>query len=234
MKNIVKVVIGFTAAIFIGAIGSGVWEYVLEPSLKSSSNFILRLATLGIESFKDDLYKEISNGFHERSSLSLLSSFSAIYIGLTLFTAFLATFKAHGIREEEQKVLCRIEKLKESTEKKVEDLQLEGRLVALEKRVMSSSSKKLVFYGYILCLTAVILSIGKAVTLTKDVYVNDAVTHYEKLFNATRPYLETNEAILIKSEFAQIRKRSDYVKIIKKLEKTAINNDLIIPNFEIW
>lgn len=234
MKNIAKVVIGFAAAIFIGAIGSGVWEYVLEPSLKSSSNFILRLATLGIDSFKDDLYKEISNGFHEKPSLSLLSSFSAIYIGITLVIAFFAAFKAHEIREREQKILCDIENMKEPTEKKIQDLPLDDRLVALEKMVMSSSSKKLVFYSYIFGLMVIIMSIVKAVTLTKDVYVNDAVTHYEKLFNATRPYLETNEAILIKSEFAQIRKRSDYVNIIKKLEKTAINNDLLISNFEIW
>jgi ABC-type nitrate/sulfonate/bicarbonate transport system permease component len=57
--------------IFLGAIGSGAWEWVLKPALTSVSEFGLNVATLGIKSFKDSLYKEVALGFHEEPSVRL-------------------------------------------------------------------------------------------------------------------------------------------------------------------
>jgi ABC-type nitrate/sulfonate/bicarbonate transport system permease component len=66
-----KTVRFITVTILLGAIGSGAWEWVLKPALTSVSEFGLNVATLGIKSFKDSLYKKIALGFHEESSVKL-------------------------------------------------------------------------------------------------------------------------------------------------------------------
>jgi hypothetical protein len=57
--------------VVLGAIGSGIWEWMLKPMLMGASQFGLNVATLGVHSFKNSLYKDIAHGFHEESSLRL-------------------------------------------------------------------------------------------------------------------------------------------------------------------
>jgi hypothetical protein len=68
-----KVVRYSIATIVLGAIGSGAWEWLLKPALAGSSEFILNLATLGAERFKNSLYEDIARGFREEPSLRLFS-----------------------------------------------------------------------------------------------------------------------------------------------------------------
>lgn len=74
MSSTRKAILGVIAALVVGGLGNGVWEYVLEPAFTWSVAGVLNVATLGVQSFKDDLYREIAKGFHEESSLSLASS----------------------------------------------------------------------------------------------------------------------------------------------------------------
>jgi hypothetical protein len=57
--------------ILLGAIGSGLWEWLLKPSLMELSQFGLSVATLGVKAFKDSLYQEIAQGLHEEPSLRM-------------------------------------------------------------------------------------------------------------------------------------------------------------------
>lgn len=65
--------------IVLGAVGSGAWEWMLKPFLLGASDFGLNVATLGIRSFKDSLYKDIAHGLHEESSLRLYSAIFGIF-----------------------------------------------------------------------------------------------------------------------------------------------------------
>jgi hypothetical protein len=60
--------------VFLGAIGSGAWEWLLKPFLMGATDFGLNVATLGVRSFKDSLYKDIARGLHEESSLRLYAA----------------------------------------------------------------------------------------------------------------------------------------------------------------
>jgi F0F1-type ATP synthase membrane subunit c/vacuolar-type H+-ATPase subunit K len=67
--------------IVLGAVGSGLWEYILKPGLFSLTGLALNIATLGMERFKNDLYEEIARGFHEGPSLTLLMLFFGVLSG---------------------------------------------------------------------------------------------------------------------------------------------------------
>lgn len=60
--------------ILLGAVGSGVWEWLLKPALAGTSDVALSIGTLGVERFKDSLYQDIARGFREESSLRLHSA----------------------------------------------------------------------------------------------------------------------------------------------------------------
>jgi hypothetical protein len=59
------------AAIVLGAIGSGVWEWVLKPAVAQTSKLGLDIATLGIQSLKDSLYRDVAQGLHEGPSVRI-------------------------------------------------------------------------------------------------------------------------------------------------------------------
>jgi len=73
-----------TVMIFLGAIGSGIWENIFKPLSGTILNFILSISTLGVESFKSEIYVEISKGFHEGLSLGILSLMLSMMLGFTL------------------------------------------------------------------------------------------------------------------------------------------------------
>ena len=75
--------------VVLGAVGSGVWEWLLKPALAGVGDVVLNIATLGVASFKDSLYKQIALGFHEAPSLRLLSASIGFLTGAMLGLVFL-------------------------------------------------------------------------------------------------------------------------------------------------
>ena len=73
-----------TVTVVLGAIGSGAWEWLLKPALAGSTNFLLSVATLGVNTFKDSLYAEVARGLHEEASLKLISFFYSFLPGVAI------------------------------------------------------------------------------------------------------------------------------------------------------
>ena len=82
--------------VVLGAIGSGAWEWVVKPFLMGATDFGLNVATLGVRSFKDSLYKDIARGLHEESSLRL---YTAVFAFLPSFILGLLTGVLHARRK---------------------------------------------------------------------------------------------------------------------------------------
>jgi hypothetical protein len=82
--------------VVLGAVGSGAWEWLLKPILVGASEFGLNVATLGIRSFKDSLYRDIARGLHEEPSMRL---YAAVFVFLPAFILGLIAggFSAHKV-----------------------------------------------------------------------------------------------------------------------------------------
>jgi CRISPR/Cas system-associated endoribonuclease Cas2 len=65
--------------------------------------------------------------------------------------------------------------------------------------------------------------------MTRETYVNNAITHYEQLSKIVRPYISDEKNKIYISNFAQIQNKNDYVKLISELEKIAKENNQKIP-----
>lgn len=62
---------GILGVVILGAIGSGVWQLIGEPFVNYLTKITIQGINFIVNSYKDDIYLEASQGFHEASSLSL-------------------------------------------------------------------------------------------------------------------------------------------------------------------
>jgi hypothetical protein len=187
--------------VILGAVGSGAWEWVLKPSLVGISEFGLNVATLGVQSFKDSLYRDIAQGLHEKSSLHTFSILSGVFPGI-----FLGVFAA--------KMRLRKSELSETATAKVS--------------VWGKHSDKIV----VLMLLATFVFFS--VQANQLGYVNRAVTHVQQLLAIVDPYIQENERLMYRSQFAQISSREDYVKLTNALTAACQAKSLKVPNFAVW
>ena len=68
-RSIVKIAVGIVATVFLGAVGSGLWERFLAPVADWAARRLVagsgRLATV----YLDHLYSEVGRGLHEHASM---------------------------------------------------------------------------------------------------------------------------------------------------------------------
>ena len=173
------------------------WLHALEPFVR----FILRLASLGFDTYKVDVYKEIARGLHEYASYALFGTVTAIWVGLQLgllLALFTLMWSKAKMREREERI---------------------------------RSAKKWVYaYG----LLFVFLSTAQLIAVARHTYINSAVTHFRQVLRIASPYLDESEQAVILSQFAQVKSKEDYVRIVDRLADSAETHGQNVPPFDPW
>ncbi len=87
----IKIIGSAIAAVFLGAIGSGVWSGLLSPLWNALVIGVVRLFTRFSGSLADGIYLTAAKGFHEAHSLSTLNFMmgmvTGVYIPFIVFRA---------------------------------------------------------------------------------------------------------------------------------------------------
>jgi hypothetical protein len=65
-------------------------------------------------------------------------------------------------------------------------------------------------------------------------YTNLAVTYFEQSLAICGPHLTHQDVKEIRSSFASVKRREDYVEVMQRLEDVAIPHGLKLPQFTIW
>src|SRR5262245_29883165 len=73
LHQIRKYILWLLGMVLLGAIGSGAWERILSPLLTYLSGAALRAIGSVSESFKDSIYYDAAEGFHEEAAHEILS-----------------------------------------------------------------------------------------------------------------------------------------------------------------
>lgn len=197
-----KIVLGGVATILLGAIGSGVWEYMLKPISSFSSEFVLNFISFGINNFKDKIYLEIAKNLHEGVGMSILILVTSVLSGFIL--AYLILFLARKfIRSYIEKTI-----------------------------VQENKDKKMFFYKIFISFYMIFAASFFLEDVIRTGYINKSITKYNQLLIITRPYMGEGDAYKINSSFALIKNKLDYDLIIKNLIQIAEENKLNIKNIE--
>lgn len=201
MKIPIKKILAIISVIILGAIGSGVWDYLLKPFLKIFPEVILTIITFGIKGLQDNIYLEVAKGFHEIGSILIFTSLIAALTGFLFFGVLAYIQISQKLSNED----------KNTSNQGCPD---EGIVGKIRKR-----------YRFILILVIIFLVVWLNWTWFRVAYINDKVTYYNQLYDTVAPFINEKEQLMIKSNFSQIKNKEDYDVIIDHLKKIANENN---------
>jgi hypothetical protein len=225
-----KWILGVLGALVVGALGSGLWQNVFGPALHFVTRWGLDLASLGFASYKNSVYQQIAADNQSEVSTSVLGLVTIILIIATTWHAKYQFIKNSSERSRIQGTLGSLSPGTGSPTTSPEEAhELRGRLERQLRNLRNARrSDTVVSVLLVICL------VGALIVWNKFSYVNSADAHYHHVLRIALPYLAAGEQAQIDSDFAQIRTRKDYVKVLSKLESQCKAHGLTVPEFDPW
>lgn len=235
-----KAILGVIAALIIGGLGNGVWEYVLEPAFNWSLTGILNIATLGVQTFKDELYREISKGFHEESSLSLANALYYWFGYGVALGLFLLTRKTKGLVSRIATSNKKIDDLEATIDGDSEpsgpedDLHVRISNLRAETSKLAPKAEFLHKLAYFLFAFGIAFFAWMIIDGAKARYINSAIVHYKQSLSVVTPLATDKELATFKSRFSRVGSKGDYEALITDIAHVGDRGGLKIPDFEAW
>jgi hypothetical protein len=207
-------------SIFVGALGSGVWQSILGPALHASTRWMLDLASLGFRSYKDAVYQQIATSNFSSVTVHTFLLVTVIYTILLAVVAGSVSFLINVARHETQPVFRNLADQPPASEEEREKLEVTVRIVRWS----------LLAFAVFLC----VIVINEVIVHAKLAYISSADAHYDQVLRLSSPYLDAHERALVESEFAAVSKRDDYVRLLSKLEGLCKAHGQTVPKFDPW
>ncbi len=235
-----KAILGAIVALIVGGLGNGVWEYLLEPAFTWSLSGVLNIATLGVQSFKDDLYREIAKGFHEETSLSLATSLY-YWVGYGVaFGLFLFTRKTKGLVSRIASTNKELDELESIVDgyaepsRPEEDIRV--RISKLRAKNLGFAPKAKLMHGaaYVLFVLGIAFFASMVIETVKARYINSAIVHYEQSISIVSPLATDKEIAVFNSRFARVASKNDYETLISDIASVGSRGGLAVPVFKAW
>jgi len=234
MKKFIAVIV----TVILGAIGSGFWEVFLRPRWPRISNWILSLFSNYFNSLESTTYSEIAKGFHEVNGLIVFFLVGCGFI-LYLCDGLYNMFYIYRDSTEIQKKLSEAEEkiFAKAIQAPVADIEVKPKLDSEPLKKFRGSqyfvfSFRWLSLFFLFLFVAIIFS--QIISLTQYVYVNSAVTYFNQLMTVCGPFINNEKSQALKSQFAQIQSRSDFLSLTNELLEIAKKRKLKTPEFEIW
>ena len=250
MEFSTKAVLGGCAAIVVGALGNGVWQYIIEPGVQGGVSVILNIATLGVQSFKDAIYAEIAIGFHEKQSLNASTSLTfLIAYGASALSFYLWRISRSSL-EKTVRIAADIDRLERAAEAveegggqglgsdQVEEVQSDLKATLSGLRSQNSNLMAQARFAHRLTISALVFGLGllawAIVANARASYINSAVAHFEQSMAIVAPHALADEVLRIRSSFARIGSRDDFVAVLSEINGIAGRAGVELKPFEAW
>jgi hypothetical protein len=228
-SNVLKWILRVLGVVVLGALGSGLWQYALDPALHFVTRWGLDLASLGFASYKNSVYQQIAADNQSEVSTSVLGLVTVILIIATTWNAKYQFIKNSSERSRIQGTLGSLSPGTGSPICPEEAHELRGRLERQLRNLQNARRSDTVA-----SVLLVICLVGAFIVWNKFSYVNSADAHYHHVLRIALPYLAAGEQAQTDSDFAQIQTRQDYVKVLSKLESQCKAHGLTVPEFDPW
>ncbi len=99
-KTVLNTTLGILGAIIVGALGSGVWELLLGPAIRTSTRWTLDFASLGLTSYKNRVYHEIAADNQSLVDVQTLFLVTIIMYALVIGVFLFKLSDASRLRQE--------------------------------------------------------------------------------------------------------------------------------------
>lgn len=208
-------VIPIIGALVIGALGSGLWELV-KPLLSLLGAASLNIVTLGLDSLRDGLYSEAATMQPERAALAILSSLQGVLLAIPFI------------------LYMRVKSWKGKPDTPDPPLNASREELIAFKEMLEERLKNLENKAYIAIVgLALILSVN-VLMFQRLSYISKVSAHFDQLVSMAAPYIDGKDVLLIRSQYARIKSKSDYEAIVLKLSEILKKNDISPPQFRTF
>jgi hypothetical protein len=205
-----KWALGVLGALAIGALGSGIWDIGLKPGFQFLGRGILTAATLGSSAIKDSIYREAAKGHHEASAMFIFSFFEGMLFWLPWLT-LIVTIKM-------RKRIIKLTQMRNIRDKAVPgDAGRSRAPVKIAPTTTLPAINRFASSLYILYVLtgALWVAIGaEFVSALKITQANTAYTFFAQAITICQPYMDDKAAQMLKSRFASINTKTDYLAVI--------------------
>ncbi|AUA56290.1 Uncharacterised protein [Achromobacter spanius] len=198
-----KVAIYILSTLVLGALGSGLWEIALKPVFASLYGVGLSIVTLGLDSLKDELYAAAAQRNHAYPAITLLSIVAGTALGI---------FTIDLIKVVKDR---RSRRSSETTNPDQPNSRRTIRRSLVPVLVMLYMATYLFFISF------------------RAWYISGIATNFDRMYDVVAPYVSEEERLLLKSKFARIRGREDYISVTDELQRFATERAKL-PRFNIW
>jgi hypothetical protein len=209
-----SVVVGIVVTIVLEAVGAGLWDVAVKPGGSWFWRAVLTSLTFGSKAVKDSVYLAAAKGNHEAVSLLtvlILSGFVGMVAG-TVSSRFLIP-RRHRNR-------TRPASPEDSTE---------------EKLWIERFTPVILRFGPVTVAGLGLFLLGGFFAMTLKVATENALyTNFEQSLDICRPYISDHQAQVLKSRYASLRTRDEYLAITNEMKQVADASHLSLPDFKPW
>ena len=198
--------LGILGTLILGALGSGLWELAIKPVGEALVRSTLTLVSFGSEAMKDVVYREAAKGTSD-VPIILAIMLLMIMVGVRFVAGYFESFR------EARRILLEKDRSELSEE---QILQMKARLALLKRRLRWTLRSGTIM-GYL-----IVAALGlNVIILLRASESSSARTFFEMSMSVCRPYIDEHQSLLIRSRFAQVKTRAEYVAIIADLRTIA-------------
>jgi hypothetical protein len=225
-KQVVKWALAALGTILLGALGSGLWQSLLGPTIHASTRWVLDLASLGLKSYKDGVYLQIAADNQSRAAVESLYLVTLGYVLVLVMVVVFIFGKLSELRGRTEHLLRGLSDTPEP-DRTPNDMRQ-------ELETMLKSLRRLRLFLYVSSVFWCVMAVNHIVVEERLSYISSADTHYHQVLRLALPYLDEREQVQVESDFAQIGSREDYVRLLSRLEGHCKANGRTIPKFDPW
>jgi hypothetical protein len=206
--------------LFLGALGSGLWDLFLKPSTLRLHRGLLTFRARIVKGFEDSVYANVAKGFHEHPSVhTFLWSHSLMGVSFLILCICLLASIPFSFRLNE--VIARNGALPQTFPSQAPFLSPLPPWLIVSVGIVGA----VVCFGFAFQILAFQSGIHYEVL---------AVAHYKQLRRIVAPCISVTEMLVIDSDFSQIRNREGYQAVIQTLTQLAVGAGKNVPKFDIW
>lgn len=241
------------AGVAIGVIGNAVWEVAFRRFLPFLGRVILRIATMGLHSSRDRIYRDMATRLPDRPAFLLLFVLVLSLNGLAGYTSqgYFRIVSGEAARQEAEldRMKNEIAAFEEETKRITEEAagMSPDELASLldESKSSSENFKKTYTEGVAklrdnleqLALSLMLMAIGSVLfclyKLARFWYIAVATAHFDQCLVICNPYIPEVDHRKLMARFASVSGLKDFADLMATLKTIAEENSVPLPVFII-
>ena len=190
-----------------GIVASAIFLYFIQPILEYSSHLLINISNIFGNAFSDRLYQQIAHLETQDNAFILVMVLFGMISGV-LFSVGIVLMSAN----------YRAHKKDGANEKE-------------KPKAVKRNSKVL---KHVLPILIFLLSIFPVISALSIFIQLSTISSFKQHIRIIAPYITNQEEEVIISQWSQIRSKSDYQFIYRKLEGIAIKNKVTLPDNKIY